>query len=414
MPPPTSTHAAPLIVNEEPGVKLPVKLPKSPPWFLDGVFISSAVTLTQSALGGGVLAYPFCFMSAGVVGGAVLLVAMTSLNTCALFCITYCMAKAREADRSVTDYTSLIHYGCGACVARVLKWIILFFEFGACISFIVLLTDEVKPVLDLTGLHLSRSIVSVLVGLPCALLSSLRSISALKYTAILGVSATFLMVALLISQAAKHPCQEGACFDETGRDGWPKGGVGVTLWPLSAINAVRAMGLVCFAGQMHLQIALVYPDLPPRLALVPHKRNGIAALAGLLLVLIYLPVGVGGFVSFGAATQGDVLTNFADGTKFADAARAGVALAVMASYPMQHKPAVPIFWDRWRACTGSTSAEPTTVFLVVEAWVWTGLTVVLAIAAGSKLAVVFQVRPPQKWRPNPRRRASPLHACLCV
>lgn len=156
------------------------------------------------------------------------------------------------------------------------------------------------------------------------------------------------------------------------------------------------MPLYAFAGQCHIQVALVFAELPPRLATHNGRRTAMAVLGLALLMVLYIPTGMSGFMRFGSATNGNVLNNFAASTKIADIARAGVGTAVLSSFPLQHAPARPILWGIWRRCRGQLRAgqapgEASTAFIFVEAAIFVGLSTLIAILAGSRLSAVFQL-----------------------
>jgi len=80
--------------------------------------------------------------------------------------------------------------------------------------------------------------------------------------------------------------------------------------------------LYAFALQCHIQGAIVFTELPPRLRHDSATRM-IAYSATALMILLDMSVGLAGFLRFGAQTQGNVLKNFGATDILANGARAG-------------------------------------------------------------------------------------------
>ncbi len=403
----------PLILNEGVDASDALKPAEDAPrcFLVDAPFVTSALALVNSALGAGILAFPFAFMSAGLLGAGILSAAMGSLSFMALCFIFHCMRKAQNTDPDVRDYGQLVRWGCGLRWQRFVEVLVVFYEYGACIGYIILLGDMIQPILP-ASLGLGRTAIECACTVPCVLLCALPSVSALKYTAATAVLASFLLVGVIAHQAITEPCKPGACTDEDGRDGWPKGGDGVSLWPEGAAGIFRALPLIAFALQCHMQSPLVFTELPTRIRLEPGPRRGVALLAVLLLLALYVPTGTFGFLRFGSATQADITENFGPTDTMANVARACMAVTALAGFPMQHLPARMAIHGVYRSLTSggarvaaadaerasstvamappaSTAATP--AFLITESLLWCGSALAIALLAGDKISVVFQL-----------------------
>ena len=136
--------------------------------------------------------------------------------------------------------------------------------------------------------------------------------------------------------------------------------------------------------------------MPTRLR-TPARTAMVAICPMTLLVVFYCSAGIGGFLRFGAQTQGDALLNFAPDDPVAGVARVAVAVSAMSAYPMQHFPARSVLHRLWALClaaasgSGSSSAEPSPCFILVEGIFYVALTLLLAILIGSDLALIFQL-----------------------
>ena len=65
----------------------------------DGDAVVASLSLVNAALGAGVLAYPFAFMSAGIVAASLCTVILGSLSYVSLCIIFHSMAVARQRER---------------------------------------------------------------------------------------------------------------------------------------------------------------------------------------------------------------------------------------------------------------------------------------------------------------------------
>jgi amino acid permease len=386
------------LINDASVQELPQLKRKRGNALVDGC--SAALTLANSALGAGILSYPFAFMSAGVAGASIATAFMGFCSFVSLACIMRLMAIARETSLTpVSSYGDLVRFALGDTVAGVVEILVVFYCFGACVGYIVLLGDVFTPlVLKVLPNFTKADTLHLLVEVGCTglafLLCLLRRISALKYTAVLAVAATFGIVGMLIHQVLLHPCDASHCSDEHHASGWPLDNYGGGwMWPEGFSGLFRAFPLIAFAMQCHMQCAIVYCEMPARISQAPGRRQMVALAAVLLLLVMYFPTGIAGFMRFGKATQGDILQNFVVADGLADMARVCIGLTALASFPLQHFPAraaIDAFWRRRVLKTGSSGSMSCT-FLLVEALIWVSSSLGLAILAGSQLALVFQL-----------------------
>ena len=417
---------------------------------LDGRYWVGVLTLVNAMLGAGILAYPYAFMSAGMALAAGLSAVVGALSFCSLSVIMMTMAKANSnTTRSapVRSYGDLIRHGCGPRTASAVEVMICLYGLGANVGYLILLGDVVTPSLIAAGVGVEEATLRLVVLLSsaaiCALLCMLRNLSALKYAAAAAVLAVGFTVAMLIRQALLYPCEHGDCIDECGRPGWcdanstTSSATGVYAAPPSVASVFQALPLIAFALQCHIQSALCWSELPPRLqGDAATRKIGLGAVV--LVLVLYIPTGIAGFARFGGATQGDILNNFGTADGLADIARVCIAITALSAFPSQHFPARVALW-RWykELCgcrrrsggrdsrlylnTGDVQPSPSTMtrnaqlsnvseildddlslaaaaeedagaplgFIVVESVVWVAVVAVVAQALGSALSQVF-------------------------
>ena len=402
-------------------------------YFCDRDFYTGCLGLINAMLGAAVLAYPFAFLSAGIVGALICVCILGPLASAGVAVLLRSMRIASATDPSVRSFGSLVGAAFGPRLAGAVDALIVVYSFGTCIGYLILLGDVITPLVEsahpawenaqpVFGADPLWRLVLCGSAVVCLLLSTLRTISALRYAAIAGVLATVFIVAMLVVQAAQSPCRLGHCDDECGRNGWCteeqaeesadgvcNGERGVSLWPLSASALLRSLPLFAFALQCHIQSSIVFTELPARLR-TDGAATAIAASSTALMVFLDVSVGLAGFTRFGAQTQGDVLKNFGPADGLADAARACLACAALSSFPLQHFPArLALHGFVTRCCGGGrgggggggggggaeteavAAAGPSRLFVVTEASVWVAVTLGFAQLVGSALAPVFQL-----------------------
>lgn len=397
-----------------------------PPGCIDGPAITGSLALVNAALGAGVLAYPFAFMSAGMVAGNIVTMGMGVLCFCTLCIVMHSMATMQEryGANAVRSYGELVKLGLGNRAAVALEVMIIFYMFGACVGYLEVLEDvfngfeftsnsTLHTKWGKTGLNKEMADIIALAGaaILCFGLSTLRDISSLKYSAAAAVLAVLFTVGTLVYQAILHPCTPSSCKDETGQPGWTPGEPGVTALPRSLKDLIKALPLICFAMQCHIQCAAAYCEMPARIRRSVPKRRGVAIMAIVLILALYFPAGISGFVRFGDATNADILYNFNLNDYAADIAKVCMGLTALSAFPCQHYPARHIIHKVWislcapverstatnMAGTLDTPAAPpamSATFAVVEAFVWTAVVLVVTIGAmiaGIHLDLVFQL-----------------------
>ena len=202
------------ITPEEP--RFPLAETKKP---VLGDAVVASLSLVNAALGAGVLAYPYAYMSAGLIPASLLTLMLGCLSFMALCSLMHAMSKARARvpdPSKVSSFGDLVREELGLKASMVLEVLIVLYGFGACVGYLEVLEDVADSVMGsqqsvLDALGLSRAAFQVITlcaaTVPCFALSALRSISALKYSAAASVLAVLFVVGILVSQAITNPCQ---------------------------------------------------------------------------------------------------------------------------------------------------------------------------------------------------------------
>lgn len=147
----------------------------------------AAVFLTvNAALGAGLLNMPFAFQSGGgLLIGSLTQVLLLTIVMMGMFILTYCTHVS-----GAQSFQQLVHYFCGRRAGHLVSGCIVLYSYGACLTFIIIIGDQVDRVLaSIYGpdfchnWFLSRSFTMTSVSLCLILpLSFSKTIDFLKYS----------------------------------------------------------------------------------------------------------------------------------------------------------------------------------------------------------------------------------------
>eukprot|EP00937_MAST-01D_sp_MAST-1D-sp2_P003544 g3544.t1 len=390
-----------------------------------GTFFASVITLANSAIGAGVLTFPYAFSQAGLGLAIILCVCLALLMGFSLHVIALSTEEAQKKDSRVRSYQDIVKLAMGERVSTAVEVALVLYLFGGCIAFLIIIGDMLEPMLPSTGLASHRWFaITALAVFVVAPLCQLKRISALRFSSSLAVLAVTYMVCMIIGE---EPARHG---DSSGGGG---GGSDVKYFR-GGSGFFISVPLMCLALQCHIPCALIYTELKPELRSIRTMDRVIGA-AYAICLLLYVPAGVFGYLTFGGATTSDVLLvkhgagpsgediGYAVSDKFAAVARVCITLTASFGFPIVHFPAKSALYDfcvRFK-CIKSEPARPgrpqspgnkiqiPRKFLVVEGVVWVALTLAIAlcdvnlgfvndIVASTCGSLVIFVFPALMWR----------------
>ena len=109
-----------------------------------GTFASSVFTLTNSAVGSGILAFPFAFRCGGILGGSIMSIFFGLTNTWSLTLII----EACHSTNS-TNYQQIIRKLCGHRAETVVGLLIFIYAWLADVGFFIIIAKVLRPLLIL-------------------------------------------------------------------------------------------------------------------------------------------------------------------------------------------------------------------------------------------------------------------------
>eukprot|EP00656_Telonema_subtile_P056441 TRINITY_DN9014_c0_g1_i4.p1 TRINITY_DN9014_c0_g1~~TRINITY_DN9014_c0_g1_i4.p1 ORF type:complete len:412 (+),score=94.69 TRINITY_DN9014_c0_g1_i4:137-1372(+) len=340
-------------------------------FFAPGTTFSSAMTLANSAIGAGILSFPYAFKAAGVAAGIVVTFTLCLLMGGALNIIARCCA-ARPELKSYGDIVRFYLEGqYGKRAILVFDALMIFYVFGACVGYLMILYDMGHPVLqriweiETVGTFfkavlypdgflettLSRAII---IGFPATCfvlpLSALRDITKLGPSSTFAIVAVCYLGAVVITKSAQHISDAG----------FPTNDV---EWFHSPTGIAVAIPLTCFAFQCQIQVPPIYAGLRPGIRSIS-TFNKVAIAAYSLCIVLYVPVGCFGYFQFLSDTPHDILEKSGDGAGYplddteVLVARVAIMCSSIGAYPLNHFPAREAFYKFLSAKTPEDQLEP--------------------------------------------------------
>lgn len=219
----------------------------------------------------------------------------------------------------------MIQHALGPLAGLVVKCSMTLYLFGALVAYLNLIKDQVQsiaghdPSLRHTALNNPWLIVPVVAVGIVGPLCLLKNLDSLQFTSFLAVLSVVFLEGDVLYRSAEFLQTNGGSAE----------GVVNFRWSMKLFASVP---LIAFALQCHLVFVPVYHSLAKHGG-TPNLMDWVSAATFLVCLGLYLPTGALGYMHFGNATNGDVLTNmgFAIDTNIA---RACIALTGIFSYPL--------------------------------------------------------------------------------
>jgi sodium-coupled neutral amino acid transporter 11 len=184
--------------------------------------------------------------------------------------------------------------GYNVCVVSM-----LLFAYGAMLAYFVIIGDTVPVALDYfmgDGAAPSRNVVIVVAAVvPILPLSLMRNLSSLSYTSLLSITADVLLVLFIVLRGPSAAKEEDTQF-QADQD--------INIFEYQLFEGI---GTMSFAFVCQHNTFIVYNSMRNANLKRWRKVSHSSVFTSFILCLI---MGLGGFLSFGSYTEGDVLNNF--------------------------------------------------------------------------------------------------------
>ncbi|XP_037307862.2 putative sodium-coupled neutral amino acid transporter 8 [Pungitius pungitius] len=286
--------------------------------------------MLKSALGAGLLNFPWAFQKAGGVTSAVSveLVSLVFLIS-GLVILGYASSVSRQK-----TYQDVVREVCGRAVGQLCEVCFCFNLFMICVAFLVVVQDQLEKLSISLYETVSGSsegempyhwyfdkrfalfIMCLFIILP---LSIPKEIGIQKYTSVLGtLAATYLCVAVIV----KYYMVENHNVIIT-----PEHSQGVGSWA----SMFSVVPTICFGFQCHEACIAIYSSMENQN--LSHWVL-ISVVSMIFCLLIYTLTGVYGFMTFGRAVASDILMSYPGNDVVMIISRLLFGISIVTIYPI--------------------------------------------------------------------------------
>ncbi|KAL8952059.1 MAG: hypothetical protein Q9222_002011 [Ikaeria aurantiellina] len=287
-------------------------------------WISSVVNLLNTIVGAGVLAMPLALSRMGIVLGIFIILWAGVTAGFGLYLQTRC---ARYLERGSASFFALsqITYPNAAVIfdaAIAIKC------FGVGVSYLIIIGDLMPGVVQ--GFSENAAGVAFLVDrhfwvtgfmLIVIPLSFLRRLDSLKYTSVIALISIGYLVILVVAHFIKG---------DTTQD---RGPVRVVRWE-SVVATLSSFPVIVFAYTCHQNMFSILNEIGNN----SHFRTTSVVIASIgIAAFIYILVAITGYLSFGNAVSGNIVSIYAPSIS-STIGKAAIVILVMFSYPLQVHP----------------------------------------------------------------------------
>uniref|UniRef100_A0A8C5V3B8 Solute carrier family 38 member 8 n=1 Tax=Microcebus murinus TaxID=30608 RepID=A0A8C5V3B8_MICMU len=337
--------------------------------------VGAVFILLKSALGAGLLNFPWAFHQAGGVLPAFLveLVSLVFLVS-GLVVLGYAASVSGQA-----TYQGAVRGLCGPAVGRLCEACFLVNLFMISVAFLRVIGDQLEKLCDslLPGAPPAprpwyadqRFTLPLLCALLVLPLSAPREIAFQKHTSILGtLAACYLALVITVQYYLRPP---GLV-----REPRP------SLSPSSWTSAFSVFPTICFGFQCHEAAVSVFCSTRPRSL---SRWALLSALSLLACCLVYSLTGAYGFLTFGTEVSADILMSYPGNDVVIVIARVLFAVSVVTVYPIVLFLGRSVMQDLWRrSCRGAwwprALADPSGPWVRMPLTVlWVGVTLATAL-----------------------------------
>ncbi|XP_077888866.1 solute carrier family 38 member 8 isoform X2 [Ictidomys tridecemlineatus] len=405
---PTSCSCLPIklvraMEGQTQGGRVPAEKPLSAAATRSLSSVGAIFILLKSALGAGLLSFPWAFHKAGGVGPAFLveLVSLVFLIS-GLVILGYAASVSGQA-----TYQGVVHGLCGPTIGKLCEACFIINLLMISVAFFRVIGDQLEKLCDSLlpgGLQpwyatqrFTLPTLSMLVILP---LSLPRDIAVQKYTSTLGTLASCYLALVITVQYYL----------------WPHGLVQEprpSLSPPPWTSVFSVFPTICFGFQCHEAAVSIYCSM--RSQSLSHWAL-VSVLSLLACCLIYSLTGAYGFLTFGTRVSADILMSYPGDDVAIIVARVLFAVSIVTVYPIVlflGRSVMQDFWTRsYRGTRGPlVLADPTGPWVRVPLTIlWVAVTLAMAlflpdlseiigIIGGISSFFIF-IFPGAAWRPG--------------
>ncbi|XP_046843459.1 putative sodium-coupled neutral amino acid transporter 7 [Xenia sp. Carnegie-2017] len=327
------------------------------PWYR-AVFI-----IANGAIGAGLLNFPEAFKKCGSIVQALLLQGILAVFIYGAFPI---LAFCCNIGKTNTYETTVLVF-CGSYVQTIVQLLVPITTFGANVTYLIVIGDQLTKVLDFPGLFTNRTFIIIAVAIICILpLCIPKRLRIISYTSLFGGSGA-LLIALVIVQrysVGKYTFKSAQT-------------------PQKWTDSLEAIPVFCFAFQCHLPSIAVFSELR-RPTVV--RCSFVTLLAMILCFVIYSLAGAFGYLTFGQNVDSDILVNYDSDDKLVTVARVVIVVVLLTTFSISHfvgRSAVIGLWVKVRRLRSVDIEKRRERRRIIACLLWFALAIALALVIPS-------------------------------
>ncbi|CAL1595302.1 unnamed protein product [Knipowitschia caucasica] len=347
--------------------------------------------MLKSALGAGLLNFPWAFDKAGGVHNAVTVELMSLV-----FLVSGLIILGYSS--SVTggcSYQAVVRELCGTSIGQLCELCYVFNLFMIAVAFLVIVNDQIDKLRGslyevLTGLpgsempyrwYTDRHLALVLLCLCLVLPMSIpKEIRVQKYISVLGTfAAVYLTIAIIIKYyTMPSVLPRSTALISTGTGSWA--------------SMFGAVPTICFGFQCHEASIAIYSSMENQK--LSHWVL-ISVLSMVICLVIYSLTGVYGYLTFGEEVKADILMSYAGHDVLMVVARLLFGVSIITVYPIivllsRSVIQEPLMrWRRSRTGTVSEAFERSSRVLLSSLWIIVTLLIAMYVPDISKVISVI-------------------------
>ncbi|UKZ52518.1 hypothetical protein TrVGV298_006295 [Trichoderma virens] len=281
---------------------------------------SAFMNMANSIIGAGIIGQPYAMRQAGLLAGTLLLVALTIVVDW-----TICLIVINSKLSGTSSFQGTVQH-CfgrpGLIAISVAQWV---FAFGGMVAFGVIVGDTIPHVLTaiwtdlasvpvlglLTDRRVSIAVFCMGISYPLTLYRDIAKLAKASTLALIGM---LVIVVTVLVQGVLVPSADRGSFST----------------PLLTVNSgiFQAIGVISFGMNILDPNNQLRTPTIDNFSRVTHYSTGVSMFACLIMAL-------GGFLTFGDKTLGNVLNNFSSDNSMVNVARLCFGLNMLTTLPLE-------------------------------------------------------------------------------
>lgn len=293
---------------------------------------SGTINLLNTIIGAGILAMPYGLKSNGLFFGCLLILWSSMTSSMGL----YLQSKVAKytAQTDAVSYFSLAQLTYPQ-LSIVFDSAIAIKCFGVGVSYLVVIGDLMPKIMESVGVSnnilMERNFwITIFMAVIVVPLSYLKKLDSLKYTSIIALFSVVYLICLVFG----HYIANDIVVDDR-HVSW--------IGPVSIKSTLSSFPIFVFAYTCHQNMFAIINELKPRMEAgqagsKARQSNLIIRNAITVACTCYLAVGIVGYLTFGDAVNGNIITMYPKDSILSLIGRLSIVIMVSLSYPLQCHP----------------------------------------------------------------------------